>query len=65
MKDRKAKKLMLQLLNKVPELRLGSNYASLKAHPWFDHFDWDKLYNKTMDTPYKVKYFIKSPQKTK
>ena len=53
MKDRKAKKLCDQLLNKLSELRLGSSYASLKAHPWFDNFDWDKLYNKELVPPYK------------
>jgi cGMP-dependent protein kinase len=31
---------MLQLLNKVPETRLGGSYASLKANAWFDDFDW-------------------------
>lgn len=40
LKDRKAKKLMDQMLAKTPELRLGSSYAFLKANQWFDHFDW-------------------------
>lgn len=40
LKDRRAKKLMDQVLSKTPELRLGSSYASLKANPWFDHLDW-------------------------
>ncbi|CAK84769.1 unnamed protein product (macronuclear) [Paramecium tetraurelia] len=52
LKDRKAKKFMEQLLNKTPELRLGGSYASLKAHQWFDQFDWDKLYDKEMKAPY-------------
>lgn len=38
--DKKAKKLMEQLLNKVPEIRLGISYASLKAHPFFQTLDW-------------------------
>jgi cGMP-dependent protein kinase len=43
-KDKKAKKLIEQLLNKVPELRLrGDNYDALKNHPWFENFDWEKL----------------------
>ena len=41
MKDRKAKKLMDQLINKVPEIRLGGSYASLKGNSWFDNLDWD------------------------
>lgn len=44
LKDKKAKKLMDQLLNKTSELRLGSSYAALKANLWFDHFDWVLIY---------------------
>ena len=40
LKDTKAKKLMEQMINKVPELRLGGSFASLKANPWFHEFDW-------------------------
>lgn len=40
MKDKHAKKLMEQLLNKIPEIRMGSSYASLKANTWFSSFDW-------------------------
>lgn len=40
LKDKKAKKLMDQLITKVPEIRLGGSYASLKANPWFENFDW-------------------------
>ena len=45
LKDKKAKKLMDQLLNKVPEIRLGGSYATLKANAWFENFDkhWDTL----------------------
>lgn len=39
-KDKNAKKLMEQLLNKIPEIRLGSSYAALKANVWFSTFDW-------------------------
>ena len=35
-KDRKARKVVDQLVNKVPEIRLGGSYASLKGNPWFD-----------------------------
>jgi cGMP-dependent protein kinase len=40
LKDKKAKKLMDQLLNKVPEIRLGGSYATLKGNAWFENFDW-------------------------
>lgn len=40
MKDRKAKKLIEQMLSKSPEVRLGGSYAALKANSWFDRFDW-------------------------
>lgn len=38
--DKKAKTFMCQLLNKVPETRLGISYASLKANPFFSTLDW-------------------------
>lgn len=41
--DKKAKKLMEQLLHKVPEIRLGTSYASLKANPFFGNLDWVNL----------------------
>ena len=44
MKDKNAKKLMEQLLNKIPEIRLGSSYAALKTHVWFANFDWVTLF---------------------
>jgi len=53
MRDRKTKRLMDQLLRKVPELRLGNNYAALKAQPWFSNFSWDELYNKEMFVTFK------------
>ncbi|KAM3131653.1 hypothetical protein pb186bvf_016184 [Paramecium bursaria] len=52
LKDRKAKKMMDQLLQKTPELRLGSSFAHLKTNQWFDQFDWDKLLEKELKAPY-------------
>jgi cGMP-dependent protein kinase len=49
------------MLNKTPEIRLGGNYAALKANPWFDHLDWvwrwilniqDKLMDRELKPPY-------------
>ena len=39
-KDLESRKIMTQLINKQPEVRLGGSYAALKAHPWFENFDW-------------------------
>lgn len=47
-----AKKMMEKLLNRNPDARLGGSYASLKAHPWFDNFDWDGLHDGKMRAPY-------------
>eukprot|EP01015_Nassula_variabilis_P011000 TRINITY_DN18959_c0_g1_i1.p3 TRINITY_DN18959_c0_g1~~TRINITY_DN18959_c0_g1_i1.p3 ORF type:complete len:133 (-),score=34.68 TRINITY_DN18959_c0_g1_i1:98-439(-) len=51
-KDRKARKLMEQLLSKVPEARLSGSYQQLKANPWFENFDWDKLIDRELKAPY-------------
>ena len=40
LKDKKAKRIMDQLINKVSEVRLGGSFAALKAHQWFESFDW-------------------------
>ena len=40
LKDNNAKVFIRQLLDKNPEARLGGSYASLKAHAFFEDFDW-------------------------
>ena len=52
LKDKKARKLMDLLLSKVPEIRLGGSYATLKSNAWFENFDWDKLLDKELKAPY-------------
>ena len=42
LRDRKARRLMNQMLSKVPEVRLGGSFSSIKADPWFGDFDWVK-----------------------
>jgi cGMP-dependent protein kinase len=42
LREKKAKKLIDQLLSKVPDLRMGGSFSSLKAHAWFSDFDWVK-----------------------
>eukprot|EP00296_Roombia_truncata_P007658 JP446106.1.p1 GENE.JP446106.1~~JP446106.1.p1 ORF type:complete len:503 (-),score=136.94 JP446106.1:90-1598(-) len=50
-----AKDLIIKLLNKDPEKRLGSvtmgGVEAIKAHPFFNSIDWDKLYNKEIPAP--------------
>jgi serine/threonine protein kinase len=51
-----AKDICCRLLNKDPAHRLGSYSAGIKdikEHPWFDSIDWNTLYNKTIQPPYK------------
>jgi hypothetical protein len=52
MTDVKAKKIIEQFLNRLPELRLPRGFASLKAHHYFDDLDWNALYNKKILSPY-------------
>ena len=39
-------------MNRVPALRNGNNYASLKSHQFFHNFDWDDLYHQKLKPPY-------------
>ncbi|CAD8173016.1 unnamed protein product [Paramecium octaurelia] len=51
--DGQAKKFMEQLLSKQPETRLGSSFSALKANPWFEDFDYDKLFSRELQkVPY-------------
>lgn len=36
----------------MPEVRFGGSYSTLKANPWFENFDWDKLLDKDLKAPY-------------
>jgi cGMP-dependent protein kinase len=40
LQDNEAKKLIKQLLNRTPEVRLGGSFKSLKSHPWFRSVNW-------------------------
>ena len=44
MRDEKIKKFINRLMNKIPEARLGGSFASVKADPYFDNFDWVLLF---------------------
>lgn len=46
---------MKKLLNRNPSTRLGMGKVgatAVKAHPWFQGFDWHRLATKTMTPPY-------------
>lgn len=51
-KDKKARKLISQLLSPNPEIRLGGSYASLKGNEFFTEINWDDLFNKKIKAPY-------------
>ena len=41
------------LLSRIPEARNNGSFDYLKAHPWFEDFDWNGLVNKTIEPPYR------------
>ncbi|MES1907733.1 MAG: hypothetical protein MHM6MM_000792 [Cercozoa sp. M6MM] len=50
------KDLIIKLLNRDPDARLGSSAADIeeiKAHPFFDCIDWDEMMAKTIEPVYK------------
>ena len=50
--------LLSKLLERNPEKRLGSgegDVEEIKAHPFSESIDWEKLYNRDVDTPFKPK----------
>ncbi|CAD8190052.1 unnamed protein product [Paramecium octaurelia] len=51
MSDKSAKPFIEQLMNKIPEVRLGGSYTTLKSHAWFKDFDWEKLLTKSLKAP--------------
>ena len=44
--DKKAKKLVEQLLSHNPSQRHNGSFESLKKHSWFDDFRWEGLVKK-------------------
>eukprot|EP00475_Leptophrys_vorax_P045041 TRINITY_DN9241_c0_g1_i1.p1 TRINITY_DN9241_c0_g1~~TRINITY_DN9241_c0_g1_i1.p1 ORF type:complete len:548 (-),score=153.60 TRINITY_DN9241_c0_g1_i1:97-1740(-) len=51
--------LITELLDRNPETRLGAgeaNSEAIKAHPFFADINWENLYNKAVDPPYKPRF---------
>lgn len=49
-----AEDILTKLLNRNPDQRLGANGASeVRAHPFFDEIDWDKLYQREYEPAFK------------
>lgn len=48
-----ATNLISGLLTVDPKARLGAKggWAEIKAHPWFNEINWDKLLNKELKPP--------------
>lgn len=62
-KSRHAQDLITRLLKPNPAERLGClkrGAEDIKAHEWFEHMDWQKLYNKELPAPLPVK--VKQPK---
>ena len=52
-----AKDFILKLLERDVKKRLGAvgDFDEIKKHAWFKDIDWDKLYNKNIEPPFKPK----------
>ncbi|KAL6889090.1 hypothetical protein GGI43DRAFT_225038 [Trichoderma evansii] len=54
-----AKDILAKLLTREPELRLGFNGVSeIKAHPFFNDIDWEKLARRECIPPFKPQHSI-------
>ena len=46
--------IVCKLLQREPTNRLGYNgFDEIKSHPWFGGIDWDKLYRKEIEPPFR------------
>jgi cGMP-dependent protein kinase len=60
--SKECKDLVKKLLNRNPSTRLGMGKVgatAVKAHPWFQGFDWHRLATKTMTPPYVPKVRVR------
>jgi len=49
------KDIIMKLLDRNQSTRLGTNgdATEIMAHPFFNGINWDDLYNRRIDAPYK------------
>jgi serine/threonine protein kinase len=48
-----AKSLISGMMNRDPSQRLGTDIETLKSHIFFKGLDWDDVYHKRLEAPYK------------
>lgn len=51
----RAQDLLIRLLEKEPNRRLGGSYrdsCDVKEHPWFSDINWEAMFNKSVSPPY-------------
>jgi p90 ribosomal S6 kinase len=61
-----AKSLLTGLLERNATRRIGSgpdDANEIKRHPWFASIDWDKLYKREIETPFKP--MVTGPEDTR
>jgi len=49
-----AKSIIMSLLNRNPQKRLGSGFGGseeIKSHPFFNSIDWEKVANRQLPVP--------------
>lgn len=56
--SKNGKDLIMQLLNKNPENRLGVNFGTkeIRAHPWFKGISWTKVAHRKQIPPYRPNF---------
>jgi len=55
-----------RIIQRRPENRLGYfGFSQIKSHPWLKDFPWQKILDKTLDPPYKLKNEFRRSKKEK
>jgi len=51
--SQEAQDLLEGFLTRDPDARLGGDFEAVKAHPFFASIDWEKLFNREVEAPFK------------